>query len=625
MYSSRAVTVLLVAVSLAAHVRADIYRLDNGTVVPGTEGINPGPGVQLNQLDLTYAILNGQDLSNARFDESNLTRAQLSYSTLANATFVGSVVNYTQFQDTTSRGFTKDQLYATASYLNRNLSGIDLSSNDLSGWDFRGQNLANANLYFCKLTNVDLRDAAVSGADFWDTTSRGFTKEQLYSTASFQAKNLSGIGLAGNNLEGWDFQGQNLTGARFVHATLTNVNLTGAVVAGASFTDTTARGLTKEQLYSTSSYQAKNLRGIDLSFGNDLSGWDFHGQDLTNASFDDSELLNADLNGAVIVGADFGYVTPAGFLKEQLYSTASYQAKNLAGVSLYGNDMRGWDFSGQDLSHSLLFSAKLDNANLRGANLTHVNFGGTTLTNADLSAADTRGVGILNAYPSVLHNTIFPDGFIDGLDLPGGDLLVIRNYQAEKGFGAAPIPIHIGERLRMAPGGALHLLFDDEPWESLISFEPNIPVYLNGGTLELAFAADVDLSTQVGRTFRVFDWTGVAPTGACQVTSPYRWELSHLYTTGDITLIAVPEPSAALLATALAILLTANRRKLRLRCNSGRIPAAPFPVWPFISAAPWYPRGSRTRSRAEIPALSIARIGSELKADETGHFGRFSP
>ena len=74
-----------------------------------------------------------------------------------------------------------------------------------------GQNLSNAYLGGSTLTNADLSGATVTGANFDDTTSRGFTKEQLYSTASYQAKNLQGIGLGSNDLSGWDFSGQNLT------------------------------------------------------------------------------------------------------------------------------------------------------------------------------------------------------------------------------------------------------------------------------------------------------------------------------------------------------------------------------------------------------------------------------
>ena len=46
-------------------VRADIYRWDTGEVIPGTEGIEPGPGVQLDHMDLEYASLWEEDLTGA--------------------------------------------------------------------------------------------------------------------------------------------------------------------------------------------------------------------------------------------------------------------------------------------------------------------------------------------------------------------------------------------------------------------------------------------------------------------------------------------------------------------------------------------------------------------------------
>ena len=93
----------------------------------------------------------------------------------------------------------------------------------------------------------------------------------------------------------------------------------------------------------------------------------------------------------------------------------------------------------------------------------------------------------------------------------------------------------------MGAGGTLRMVFEADAWDSTISFAPGIPVTL-GGTLELSFAADVNPATQVGRTFDLFDWTGVNPTGAFNVSSPYAWDLSNLYTTGQVTLTAIPEP-----------------------------------------------------------------------------------
>ena len=64
-----------------------------------------------------------------------------------------------------------------------------------------------------------------------------------------------------------------------------------------------------------------------------------------------------------------------------------------------------------------------------------------------------------------------------------------------------------------------------------------------GGTLDLEFTSDVDVGAQLGRTIHLFDWSGVSPVGTFTIGGPYTWDASQLYTAGDVTLIAVPEPS----------------------------------------------------------------------------------
>ena len=81
-----------------------------------------------------------------------------------------------------------------------------------------------------------------------------------------------------------NLSGASLTNAHLSSSTLTNANLSGAVVTGASFVTPRRIGFTKEQLYSTASYQGENLQDMDLA-DNDLTGWDFGGQDLTGADF----------------------------------------------------------------------------------------------------------------------------------------------------------------------------------------------------------------------------------------------------------------------------------------------------------------------------------------------------
>ena len=103
----------------------------------------------------------------------------------------------------------------------------------------------------------------------------------------------------------------------------------------------------------------------------------------------------------------------------------------------------------------------------------------------------------------------------------------------------ARLPIVVDQHLAMDATGTLRLVFDADAWDSTISFAPGIPVAL-GGTLELTFAPGVNIATQSGRTIDLFDWTGVTPTGAFTISSPYTWNLTNLYTTGEVTLAAAP-------------------------------------------------------------------------------------
>jgi len=118
---------------------------------------------------------------------------------------------------------------------------------------------------------------------------------------------------------------------------------------------------------------------------------------------------------------------------------------------------------------------------------------------------------------------------------------VVRDYDGDSRprRPLPPIPITVDQHFAMGPGGVLQMLFDADHWGSTISFAPGVPVTL-GCLLELTYAPGVNLAGEIGRTFVVFDWTGVNPTGAFAVTSPYTWDVSKLYTTGEVTLSNVP-------------------------------------------------------------------------------------
>ena len=518
-------TAFAVAVVIAVvPARADIFQWEyinpadpsqgkrqSTTLAPDGAGVDAMPYAVLAHRNLTMAYLIGADLTGANAVLANLTHADLSRASLSNVEFHSANLTGTNFPEA-------------------NLTNARFGAADLTGANFRRANLANADFmgessvlceaYFCPpfpatLTDADFTDADVRGAKLGYT---GITLAQLYSTASYQAHDLSGISLMYNNLTGANFVGQNLSNASFLIATLTNADFTVAEIRGANFARSPlcnssfvcfispgGTGITLAQLYTTASYEAHDLTGVQLDW-HDLRGANFAGQNLTNVSFYAATLTDADFTDAQIRGADFRGVSTyffpyrvygTGITLAQLYSTASYQEGDVRGVS------------GLDLSNAI-----------------------TT-------------------------NLILPDGHARGLDLDANALIVIRDYDGNPNSfpGNVPIPITVEQHLVMSPSGTLRLVFDADPWNSTISFAPGIPVAL-GGTLELTFADDVNLVNHVGRTFDLFDWTGVNPTGAFAISSPYAWDTSNLYTTGQVTLTAVPEPGTlALAAIAMSVFM----------------------------------------------------------------------
>ena len=131
-----------------------------------------------------------------------------------------------------------------SSYVASNLTAVNLSQADLTNANFGGAYGYNVNEEFTSYPGADLTDANLSQANAHEcellsghadrrephrgrsTGSKtslatllyggtGITAAQLYSTASYQAHDLTGIRLDGNNLAGVNLAGQNLTNADF--------------------------------------------------------------------------------------------------------------------------------------------------------------------------------------------------------------------------------------------------------------------------------------------------------------------------------------------------------------------------------------------------------------------------
>ncbi len=100
------------------------------------------------------------------------------------------------------------------------------------------------------------------------------------------------------------------------------------------------------------------------------------------------------------------------------------------------------------------------------------------------------------------------------------------------------------------PASTLQFVLDQN-WTSPVGFASGLTPSLSGA-LDLEFANGVDPSALVGDTFQLFNWSAPLPPDdqfSSFATAPgLTWDLSNLYTTGSVTLTAVPEPSALILA-----------------------------------------------------------------------------
>jgi uncharacterized protein YjbI with pentapeptide repeats len=519
-------------------VSAQIYNDQTYAVIPGTQGITPGPGVDLSNWDTTghtlyYAELGSFDLTGANFSMSNLGGADFYSSNLTNGSFRNSNLTDSDFFESTLTnadfsnanisgvvfysvvGLAANQIYATANYQSHKLGTVQFEYTVLTGWSFANQNLAGTGFSISELTTADFTNATVNNASFYSVA---MNASQLYSTASYQKFDLSNIALEEDDLQNWNFVNQNLTGANFSDSVLTNADLTGATINNTCFGNNTV--VAPSQIYSTASYQSRHLTGINFLRAN-ITGWNFANQNLTNAQFQAAHLIDVNFSNA-----------------------------NLSGTNFVGTIMIGANFSGAYFS-----ATAFDNANLTDANLAGSVFTAGTYPDANFADADLRqstGWSVIGT--DTPHDAIYPDGTIRGLAMNASELLTIRNN---------PLSITATGNATFDPASTLQFLLDTN-WTSPIGFIMGIVPSL-AGTLDLELADDANPANLVGTTFQLFSWNGPLPWGdqfgAITSEPGFVWDTSQLYTTGTVTLDAVPEPAAASAFAIATIALIASRRR----------------------------------------------------------------
>jgi len=326
--------------------------------------------------------LSGQDLRNVVFPQvdgvnlrnANLADASLSWGDIRGTELTGANIVGTSFIGTFEKAsdLSEEQLQSTASYQEKDLRGVQFLQMDIRGWDFSGQNLTDAMLD-SEVTDADFTGAIISGIRFkWNT---GLNEEQLQSTASYQAKDLSRAQFFGLDVSGWDLSGFDLSDAWLRNVNLSGTNLADAKLAGVNFDRAT-------------------LRDVDLS-GFDLQGADFGRADLTGVDMTDANAAGTSFNGASTGGVSFlrtnltgatslAFASSAdltdaviddalidGITEAQLQSTKNFKDQNLRGTNFVGVDFSNWNLSEQDLRGAAFGTNNLTGLDLRGANLEH--------------------------------------------------------------------------------------------------------------------------------------------------------------------------------------------------------------------------------------------------------------
>lgn len=445
----------------------------NASLVDSSWYKTTASGVKFTGSNLTNANFNSATLNDTDFTDTNLTNANFTKATLTGADLSGAEIRGAKFANAT--GFTSEMLCSTASYANKDLSGVYVSYVTIDGVNFDGVNLNGASFSFCTISNVDftntatpdfnltLQSSTLSNVNF---TGLNLEKVELYGVTYGEGVNYTDVILPSGSaflgeiptevlMQTWNYKsgtlnlaltnnkridGLNLEGFRvncnFSNSSLKNINfkdadlrgsvITRADVSGADFTDAIINDVwmdnsnfTSQQLESTKSYKQKDLSGVTMRYldnisfeGKDLSGFDFSG-----ARFDRVNFRNAILEDAIINDVYF-YAGSADkdITLAQVMQTKSYKDKDLSGATFNYTVFENADFSGFNMQRTMFGSSA---SNL----FKNVNF-----TNADLRGAG--GIERGGWDTAIFKNTILKDGSISALEMDSpDDYILVREYK----------------------------------------------------------------------------------------------------------------------------------------------------------------------------------------------------
>ena len=135
---------------------------------------------------LAASSKSGVDFSNSDLTGASFKNAKIKYDVI---NLTNAIIKDVDFSNIDGNGLTTSQLSQTASYKNKDLSGIKFNGLDLTNWILRGQNLQNTSFNGANLTGVNARYADLRGADLTGITGSPKTQNTIWTDG--EIKNFS--------------------------------------------------------------------------------------------------------------------------------------------------------------------------------------------------------------------------------------------------------------------------------------------------------------------------------------------------------------------------------------------------------------------------------------------------
>ncbi len=245
--------------------------------------------VNLNQINLSQAILNLTNFSEANLSEANLNGAKLNVSRLTKINLTHAKLNGANLN--------------LANLIQANLSNAELIEAKLIRAELIRANMSNANLKGANLAEADLREAILKQANL--------QLVDLHS-ARLRSSCLANSNLERANLHRANLGKADLRGVNFKNAELTQANLSFSNLSKANF-------------------KGANLTEADLT-GANLSGANLDSAILNSVNLHGANLLNSNLSNAVLFKAD---LTQSNLINVSCEG-ADLTSATLTGTKLYG-------------------------------------------------------------------------------------------------------------------------------------------------------------------------------------------------------------------------------------------------------------------------------------------------